>query len=375
MSDQAGNDAGDRDGAAGASGDPRLACPPDADQKPRLPFPVVGVGASAGGLEAYIELLQAAPPDAGLAWVLIQHLPPDRESLVADILGKKTRMPVLQVEDGMPVRPDHVYVIRPGHTLTVKNGMLRLGPPLEAPGHRRPVDDFFRSLAEEQQQRAVAVVLSGMGSNGSAGAQAVKAVGGLVIAQEPESAKFPSMPRSLIDNHLADYILRPAEVPEAVARYARHPYTADDAAAAKVSRRAAQALQEILAVIRTRVRHDFTGYRKPTLVRRVQRRMGLSQIADMGEYAKVLRQNPGEVSALADDLLIHVTGFFRDPEVWDVVRDKVINPLAADRPDGAPIRAWVAACATGDEAYTLAILLVEAAEARGKQFEDRKSVV
>ncbi|MBX9623498.1 MAG: PAS domain S-box protein, partial [Gemmataceae bacterium] len=369
MSDQGGNDAGDRDGAAGASGDPRLTAPTDVAQQPRLPFPVVGVGASAGGLEAYIELLQAAPADAGLAWVLIQHLPPDRESLVADILGKKTAMPVLQVEDGVPVRPDHVYVIRPGNTLTIKDGRLRLGAPLEAPGHRRPVDDFFRSLAEEQQQRAVAVVLSGMGSNGSAGAQAIKAVGGLCIAQDPESAKFPSMPRSLIDAHLADYVLRAAEMPEAIARYARHPYAQGDRSAEKVARRATQALQEILAVIRTRTRHDFSGYRKPTLVRRVQRRMGLNQIADMAEYARVLRQTPGEVSALADDLLIHVTGFFRDPEVWDVVRDKVISPLAAGRPDGAPIRAWVAACATGDEACTLAMLLVEAAEAAGKQFD------
>ena len=200
-------------GEIGASGDDRLTAPPDTGREPRLPFLVVGVGASAGGLEAYTEFLRAAPPDADIAYVLIQHLPPDRESLVAELLAKHTTMPVRQVEDGMPVRPDHVYVIRPGHTLTLRDGRLRLGASLETPGHRRPVDDFFRSLAEEQQQRAVAVVLSGMGSNGTAGAQAVKAVGGLCVAQEPESAKFPSMPRSLIDANLADYILRPRRRP------------------------------------------------------------------------------------------------------------------------------------------------------------------
>ncbi len=355
-------------GEIGSSGDDRLTAPPDAGREPRLPFLVVGVGASAGGLEAYTELLRAAPPDAGVAYVLIQHLPPDRESLVSELLARQTTMPVRQVEDGMPVEPDHVYVIRPGHTLTLRNGRLRLGAPLETPGHRRPVDDFFRSLAEEQQQRAVAVVLSGMGSNGSAGAQAVKAVGGLCVAQEPESAKFPSMPRSLIDAHLADYILRPEEIPAALARYARHPYVATPLSE-PTARQAAQALNEILAVVRTRTRHDFTGYRKPTVVRRVQRRMGLAQIDDLGEYARTLRQNPAEVTALADDLLIHVTGFFRDPEAWEVLREKVIVPLVADRPAGGPIRAWVAACATGDEAYTLAMLLVEAAETAGKQFD------
>lgn len=204
MANDQGNEAGDRDGAKGAGGTRRLAAGPSGARQPRLPFAVVGMGASAGGLEAYAEFLQACPADTGMAYVLIQHLPPDKESLLAEILSKHTSMPVLVVEDGMEVEPDHVYVIRPGHTLTVKEGKLRNGPELAARGHGRPVDDFFWSLAEKQQQRAVAVVFSGMGSNGSAGAQAVKAVGGLVIAQEPESAKNPSMPRSLIDAHLPD---------------------------------------------------------------------------------------------------------------------------------------------------------------------------
>ncbi|OJW23660.1 MAG: hypothetical protein BGO49_03170 [Planctomycetales bacterium 71-10] len=367
MGNDRGNEAGDRDGAEGASGTERLTAPPDDARRPRLPFPVVGVGASAGGLEAYTEFLRACPADPGMAFVFVQHLPPDRESMLVELLARQTHMPVLEVEDGRQIEPDHVYVIRPGHTLTVRDGRLRLGPVLAARGHGRPVDDFFRSLAEEQQQRAVAVVFSGMGSNGTAGAQAVKAVGGLVIAQEPESAKFPGMPRSLIDAHLPDYILRPSEVPEALIRYASQPYAAGDGG--EPTPRDEQVLADVLAVLRARTRHDFAGYRKPTLLRRVRRRMGLGQFASMVDYVRALRQTPAEVAALADDLLIHVTGFFRDPEAWEALREKVVDPLAVERSDGAEVRCWVAACATGEEAYSLAMLLVEAAEARGKRFD------
>lgn len=362
-----GNKAGDRDGAKGASGATRLAAAPSDARQSRLPFAVVGIGASAGGLEAYTEFLQACPTDTGMAFVLIQHLPPDKETLLAEILARHTQMPVSVVEDGVAVKPNHVYVIRPGHTLTIKEGKLRNGPVLAARGHGRPVDDFFRSLAEEQQQRAVAVVFSGMGSNGSAGAQAVKAVGGLVIAQDPESAKYPSMPRSLIDAHLSDYILRPYEVPEALVRYARHPYATGEATTEPT--RDEQLLKEVLAVLRTRTRQDFSGYRQPTLLRRLRRRMGLGQFKSMTDYVRALRQTPAEVAALADDLLIHVTGFFRDPEAWESLRVNVIEPLVAERPDGDELRCWVAACATGEEAYTLAMLLVETAEARGRRLD------
>jgi len=367
MSDEQSGDVTD-EAPEGSSGADRLAAAPDDSRKARLSFPVVGIGASAGGLEAYTEFLQACPADAGMAYVLVQHLPPDRESIMAELLARHTVMPVLHVEDGQEVAPDHVYIIRPGHTLTIKDGRLHLGPELAARGHGRPVDDFFRSLAEEQQQRAVAVVFSGMGSNGTAGAQAVKSVGGLVIAQDPETTKFPSMPRNLIDANLPDYILRPSEVPEALAKYASHPYASTEGEPFP-SRRDEQVLVDVLTVLKTRTRHDFTGYRKPTVLRRIRRRMGLGQFATMPEYVRALRQTPAEVTALADDLLIHVTGFFRDPEAWEVLREKVIEPLTEARPDGAEIRCWVSACATGEEAYTLAMLIVEAAEARGKRFD------
>ncbi|MDB5328518.1 MAG: torS, partial [Phycisphaerales bacterium] len=346
-----------------------IAQPVDGDPKPTLPFPVIGVGASAGGLEAYTEFVQSLPEKPGMAYVLVQHLSPKHESMIAEILGRHTSLPVLQVEDGMAVEADHIYVIRPGYTMTLEKGYLRLGESLLKPGHSRPIDDFFRSLAEEQRERGVAVILSGMGSNGTAGAQAVRVVGGLCIAQDPESAKFPSMPRSLIDAGVADFVLRPHEIHEVLQRYAAHPYSRGERTAEQLARREQAVFTEILAVLRTRTRHDFSGYKKPTLIRRIQRRMGLAQVELLGDYARILRQSPAEVTALADDLLIHVTGFFRDAVVWEMLRERVIRPLVADRADEGSIRVWVTACATGEEAYTLAMLLVEEADAVGKRFD------
>jgi two-component system, chemotaxis family, CheB/CheR fusion protein len=345
----------------------RLAEPVSHEQPPRLPFPVVGVGASAGGLEAFSEFLKATPANIGMAFVLIQHLPPERESMIAAILSKLTPLPVHQVEDEMAVEVNHVYVIRPGRTLTIAGGRLHLSEPTEKRGHQRPVDDFFRSLAEEQRERAIAIVMSGMGSNGTAGAETVKAVGGLCIAQELESAGFPSMPRNLIDMGLADYVLKPEEMPEVLARFAAHPYVAGQGK--ERTDPEAPALKVILDVLKTRLRHDFSPYKKPTVIRRVQRRMGLAQLTSMQDYARMVRQHPGEAAALADDLMIHVTGFFRDPEVWEALNEKVVAPLIANKPEGGVVRAWVTACSSGEEAYTLAMLLVEAADVAKKDFD------
>ncbi|HEX8324878.1 MAG TPA: chemotaxis protein CheB [Tepidisphaeraceae bacterium] len=348
----------------------RLAQPIDGELSPRLPFAVAGVGASAGGLEAYTEFLQATRPDSGIAFVLIQHLSPKHESVMAELLSHHTKMPVLQVSDGMEVLPNHVYMIRPGFTMTIKDGHLHLGESAALAGHRRPVDDFFKSLAEEQRERAIAVILSGTGSNGTAGAAAIKAVGGMCIAQDPDSCRFASMPRSMIDSGLADTVLKPAEMFEAIVAYATHPYAAgEDKSPASVARQDKLALTEVLAVLRARVRHDFSGYKKPTIVRRIQRRMSLLQTARMIDYVRTLRQSPAEVHALSDDLMIHVTGFFRDPEVWETLRQKVILPMVRERSEDAPIRCWVTACSSGEEAYTLGMLLLEAAEAAGKHFD------
>ena len=356
----------------------RLAEPVELEQPPRLSFPVVGIGASAGGLEAFTEFFKAMPSDSGMAFVLVQHLPPDRESMIAEILQRHTAMKVQQVEDGVEVQANHVYVIRPGHTLTLRDGRLHLGERLDKPGHTRPVDDFFRSLAEEQRERAICVIMSGMGSNGAAGAQALKAVGGLCIAQDPESAQFPSMPRHLVDAGYADFILPPAEMPEVLMAYARHPYAAEQRGAGdgngedeslsaqEAVLREQQHVREILAIVRTRTRYDFTGYKKPTVLRRIQRRMGLNRLTELGKYARLLRQSNVEVTGLADDLLIHVTGFFRDPDAWEALRQQVIIPLVRSRESDATIRCWVAACSSGEEAYSLAMVLVEESERLGK---------
>jgi two-component system CheB/CheR fusion protein len=364
-----GNGNGNADGPEPTAQGDRTVMPVDVEQPPRLPFTVVGMGASAGGVEAFVEFFDAVPTDTGMAFVLVQHLPPQRESLMADILSKHTRMPVHQVVDGMLVRPNHVYVIRPGNTLTIRFGKLHLGEPVEKRGHQRPVDDFFRSLAEEQRERAVCVILSGMGSNGTAGAQMVKAVGGVCVAQDPDHTKYPSMPRSLIDAGWADFVLRPREMPEVLSGYANHAYAKGGKPGESLARRDQKHIADILAILRTRTRHDFAGYRKPTLVRRVQRRMGLNQLTQLADYTKLLRQTPAEASGLVDDLLIHVTGFFRDPDAWEAMREKVIVPLVASRADDTGIRCWITACSSGEEAYTLGMLLLEAAEAAGKNFD------
>jgi two-component system CheB/CheR fusion protein len=289
--------------------------------------------------------------------------------MVAEILQKHTKMQVAQIQDGMAVERNRVYVIQPGRTLTIHEGKLRLGEPLTEPGNNRPVDDFFRSLAEEQRERSICIIMSGMGSNGSAGAEVLKAVGGVAIAQEPTSAKFPSMPRHLIDSGNADFILHPKEMPAVLLGYVSHPYVSGEAADTTPADRELRYVGEILNVLRARTRRDFSGYKKGTIVRRIQRRMSLNQITTLAEYAGYLRTNATEVSALSDDLMIHVTGFFRDPEAWETLRKHVIEPLVAQREIDTPIRCWVTACSSGEEAYTLSMLLSEAADAVGKTFD------
>jgi two-component system CheB/CheR fusion protein len=342
--------------------DDPVTAPVGFEKRANLPFSVVGIGASAGGLQALEDFFEKVAPDSGLAYVVVQHLSPDHTSLLDEILSRRSRIPVRQIEDGMAVEPDVAYVIAPGYTLLLDQGRLRFTEPVEKRGHRRPVDDFFKSLAAEQNEKAIIVILSGTGSNGTAGAQAIKAAGGICIAQQPESAAFPGMPRSLIHAGYADQVLEPAEMPSMILRYARYPFGYGDGSSAEdedVLQRDRAHLREILAILRTRTKHDFTGYRKATLLRRIQRRMGLVDSQTLADYANFLRASSSEVSALANDLMINVTGFFRDAEAWEALRTAVIAPLVASKPDGQPIRCWVSACASGEEAYTLAMLIAE----------------
>ena len=338
-----------------------------------LPFPVVGIGASAGGLRSFTDFFDSMPEDPGMAFVLIQHLPPESETLLPEILSRHTRLPVQQAVHGLSVKPNNVYVIRPGHTLTIEGGVLHLGQSVERKGHRRPVDDFFRSLAAEQKEKAIIIVMSGMGSNGSSGAQAVKAAGGICIAQDPTTAEFQSMPRSLIDSGYADQVLAPGDMPGALVGYVRHPYLSSPPAPygsiETLLQRERPSFNEILAILRTRTGRDFRGYKRPTLLRRMQRRMGLAQVTHLSEYAARLHKDAAEIVALADDLTINVTGFFRDMEAWTALRREVIRPLVAARENRASIRAWAAGCSSGEEAYTLAMALAEEAEAVRKQFD------
>lgn len=333
-----------------------------------LAFPLIGIGASAGGLEAVTEFLKSVPENPGMAFVFVQHLSPDSEGTVVRILSQRTKLTVCEVEDGMAIEVDHFYVIRPDRTLLVKDGHLRLTEPIAKRGHRRPIDDFFRSLAVELKRRAIAIVLSGMGSNGSAGAGYIKAAGGVCIAQNPENARFPSMPRRLIELGLADLVKEPGEMPAMLLGYWRQAFTQDEChAEPNQSERAI--LGEILHVLHARTGREFAGYKKPTLFRRVQRRMSLNRLADMGAYLKWLQQTPTEAATLVDDLMIHVTSFFRDPGAWEAMRTKAVDPIVASRPDGSPLRAWVTACSSGEEAYSLAMILVEAADAARKSFD------
>ena len=285
---------------------------------------------------------------------------------MAEILGRCTSMQVHQIEDGMRLEPDHVYVIRPGYTVTLEGPILRLGAPVEQRGHRRPIDDFFRSLAREQKEGAIAVVLSGTGTNGSAGAQAIKAAGGLCIAQDPRTADFPGMPQSLIYAGYADQILKVEDIPPLLLRYIQHPYLllnpAGRARAAQELQQHQQQLQDIIATVRARAKHDFTPYRTPTLLRRIQRRMGLAGVTTLQDYGSYLKDKTGEVDALANDLMINVTGFFRDAGVWEALREAVVRPIVEQRAPDDPIRAWVCACASGEEPYSLAMLIAEEAE-------------
>jgi two-component system CheB/CheR fusion protein len=339
-----------------------LAAAIDFRSRARQPFPIVGIGASAGGIQALETFFENVAADSGMAYVVVQHLSPDHTSLLGEIIGRRARIPVSEITDGMVIEANHIYVIAPGYTLTVQDGKLKLGDPVEKRGHRRPVDDFFRSLADEQAEKAFAVILSGTGTNGSAGCQAIKAAGGICIAQDPETAAFPGMPQSLIYTGYADQVLEIRQIPGVLQRYAAHVsgdgQDPEEGEGPALQRDSAH-LREILAILRTRTRHDFSGYRKPTILRRIQRRMNLADCDGLGPYAVFLRENAPEVTALANDLMINVTGFFRDAEAWEALRTAVIAPLLAARTDGQPIRAWVSACASGEEPYTLAMILAE----------------
>jgi two-component system CheB/CheR fusion protein len=332
---------------------------PAIDNQGAVPYAargVVGIGASAGGLDALKRLLEGMPGDTGLAFVLVPHPGSSRESLMVELLARHTPMPVTEAQDGMVVEANRVYVIPPSRYLAVEDGVLRLSDPPESLGQATAIDFFLRSLAKVYQQQAIGVILSGTGSHGTLGLQAIKGRGGLAVVQDPASAQYDQMPRSAILAGVADRVLAPEAMAEALIRSGARggtwqPPPAADAALGE--------LEQILALLRTRTKHDFHGYRKMMLLRRVQRRMRVYHLDRLGDYLGRLRSDAEEPARLFRDLLIGVTGFFREPEAYKVLEQRVIVPLVERADPDVPVRVWVLGCASGEEAYSIAILLIE----------------
>ncbi|MBI1206032.1 MAG: response regulator [Azospirillum sp.] len=337
-------------------------------------FPVVCLGASAGGLEAFRQFFGAMPPGNGMAFVLIQHLDPHHNSMMAELLAGSTAMPVAQAVDGMALSPGHLYVIPPGVYLSIRDhGKLRLSEPHDPHGARMPLDHFLRSLASECRERAVCCILSGTGGDGSLGLKAVKERGGLVIAQDPDEATFNGMPRSAMMTGCVDLVLPVAQMPMALVSYSRQGYLRSAAGETPAIRDtpgaeppAAGDLSEFVALLRERTVFDFSLYKQGTLRRRIERRMAMVASPDSHSYLEVLRQNDAEVQLLAKDLLINVTHFFRDPATFAVLEQTVIPQLVQRAAPGQSLRVWVPGCSTGEEAYSIAILYLEAIAAARK---------
>lgn len=324
-------------------------------------FPVVGIGASAGGLDACRKLLDALPARNDMAFILVQHLDPTHESMMVDLLAGHTSMTVRQAADGMPIERDHLYVIPPGTYLSVGHGALHLSQPQARHGARLPFDFLLHSLAASCGPRAICVILSGSGGDGSLGLRAVKEKGGLVIAQEPDEAAYDGMPRSAIMTGAVDLVLPVAKIPEALIDHHRPMALASSRNDSPPQDSASKRLPDIINLLRTKTPHDFTLYKPGTLERRIRRRMALAAVKtdDMERYFDVLRADDGELDLLAKDLLINVTSFFRDPEVFDFLAVKVVPDLVRSRTPDHPLRIWIAGCSTGQETYSLAMLFLE----------------
>jgi two-component system CheB/CheR fusion protein len=335
---------------------------PPAPSPQRAPgFPVVGIGASAGGLEAALKLFESIPTDAGMAFVLVQHLDPDYASQLPTLIARATTLPVHEASDKLLVAPNQIYVIPPNADLTIAHGILHIQPRTDRHGAHMPINAFLRALAEDQRERAVGVILSGAGSDGTQGLRAIKAAGGITVAQEPASAKYESMPRSAIVAGVVDLILPPEAIARELVRIIENPalapaetLTADAALPAD-----ADDLNTIFALLRNATRIDFSGYKPATVTRRIKRRMALHQIEKLAGYSRFLQTNAAELDTLCQDLLIDVTRFFRDPAVFEALKAVVFPRLAQTITPEMPIRVWVPGCASGEEAYSIAICLVE----------------
>lgn len=361
--------AGNADGVENRSVEPDVpdldtSASPDTALKGKLPFPVVGIGASAGGLAAVETFFQSMPPDAGVAFVLIQHLDPRRKTMTGELLKRYSAMQVFEAKDGMPLERNSIYHNPPGKDVGVFNGKLVLTEQVEGRVMRLPIDHFFRSVAEDQGENAVCVVLSGTGADGTQGLRTVKGSGGMTMVQDPEEAQYDGMPRSAIASGMADNILPVKEMARELMAYIRHPYLEREAVVAP--EQFINNFQKILMVVRSATGHDFTHYKQNTIRRRIERRMAVHKLTEIADYVRYLQENAREVDALFRDLIIGVTNFFRDPEAFEILSRTVIPELLGRKESFTGIRVWVPGCATGEEAYSIAILIQEAVERLNK---------
>jgi len=323
-------------------------------------FPIVGIGASAGGLEALEQFLGNVPENSGMAYVVVQHLDPTQKGMLPELLQRISKMKVFQVKDRMTVKSNCVYVIPPNKSMSILNGVLHLFEPLEARGLRLPIDFFLRSLADDRNERSIGLILSGMGSDGSVGLRAIKEKNGIVMVQEPANAKFDSMPRNAIDSVLVDIVAPANLLPARLLEFLKHiPVLSTDT---DIEIKDKSSLEKIIILLRTYTGNDFSLYKKNTVYRRIERRMGIHKIDKISSYVHFLQENPKEVGILFKELMIGVTNFFRDALVWEKLKETVIPGIIGNLQPGSILRAWVPGCSTGEEAYSLAIVFKEALE-------------
>ncbi|MFH2125591.1 MAG: CheR family methyltransferase, partial [Pseudomonadota bacterium] len=331
-------------------------------------FPILGLGASAGGLEAFQQFFDAMPPDSGMAFLVMVHLDPDHASILPELIQKHTAMKVEAARDQIQVAPNHVYVTPPNKDLALLKGKILLLVPESPRGRRLPIDFFFRQLAQDQGEKAGCIIFSGTASDGSLGLRDIKGAGGLVIAQEPSSAKYDGMPSSAVATGMVDLVLPPAEMPQKLIYYFSQSH-ALDMLAKKASPAAPQQapLQKVLVLLRNRVGHDFSYYKQNTIIRRIERRLNIQQIPEINKYLRFVQTNPEELDTLFKDLLIGVTSFFRDPEAFEFIKEKVIPKLLDQLKPKEALRVWVPGCSTGEEVYSLVIIIKECLAKAGKE--------
>jgi len=328
-----------------------------------LGFSVVGLGASAGGLQALEEFFSNMPPDSGMAFVVVTHLHPGQPSMMHELVGRKTAMPVTELKKAMPAEPNHVYTITPGRNVAMLNGMLQpMAQDRNTPVHL-PIDYFFRSLAQDQKERAIGIILSGTGSDGTLGLKEIKGALGMVMVQQEQSASYPGMPQSAIATGLVDYVLPPSQMPAKLVAYVKDAYRDRPRAlhAREEGQPQPEALQQIFVLLRARTRHDFSQYKASTINRRIERRMNVHHLDSLKRYLRLLQDNPKELDLLFKELLIGVTSFFRDADAFEALAE-ALGALLAKKTDNYQVRVWVPGCSTGEEAYSIAILLREFTE-------------